>query len=122
MEEIVLATIGEELEKLEVTYEYGEFKGLPTFPYARGEYSENQYTFETNGTSGEFILTCFNHGSELDLIELKDKIKKHFRDYRRVTEKGGISIKYRNSLFVQTGDEQLRRREIYLEIQYWESE
>ncbi len=119
MESELLEKINEEISKI-VTYEYGEYTGKLVYPYAVGEYSEGSYSYEDNGTTGSFILTLFNRGNELELIDIKEKIKKVFADYRANTESGTIYVGYRNKLFLRSGEAELKKMEIYLDTMYWE--
>ena len=96
-------------------YEYGEYTGVLKYPYMVGEYNENTYQFENNITGGEFILTCFHRGNELDLINIKEEIKKIFADYRSETESGTIWISYNNKQFIRSGEAELKKMEIYLD-------
>ena len=103
MESELLEKINEEISKI-VTYEYGEYTGKLVYPYAVGEYSEGSYSYEDNGTTGSFILTLFNRGNELELIDIKEKIKKVLEDYRANTESGtftkwGSRIKKNGNIF-----------------------
>ena len=118
MEIELLKIINEELNKI-VSYEYCEYKGELKYPYAVGEYNETGVTFEDNATTGEFILTLFNRGKEIDLIKIKEKIKDLFIDYRIEKEIGTFYINFRNKLFIQSDEEDLKKMEIYLDIKYW---
>ena len=115
MEKELLRVIGEELLSLGINYEYGEYTGELTYPYAVGEYSENDYQYETNITDGEFILVVFNRGknAELDLINIKEQVKNKFADYRKVVNGGTVYVSYRNKLFIREAN--LKKMEIYLD-------
>lgn len=96
-------------------YEYGEYTGELKYPYIVGEYNETGYTFENGISDGEIILTCFQRGSELDLINIKEQIKNIFADYRANTKSGTVYISYRNKLFIRSGEAELKKMEIYLD-------
>lgn len=96
-------------------YEYGEYTGTLKYPYIVGEYNENTYSYEDNITNGEFILTCFHRGKEIDLINIKEQIKELFEDYRTNTKSGTVYISYRNKLYVRSGEAELKKMEIYLD-------
>ena len=113
MEEKLLEVIKKELSSLGINYEYGEYKGEYKYPYAVGEYSENDYQYENNITNGEFILVVFHRGSELDLINIKEQVKDKFADYRAVVNSGTVYVSYRNKLFIREAD--LKKMEIYLD-------
>ena len=113
MESELLEVINNLLSKF--NYEYGEYTGPLSYPYIVGEYNESTYQFEDNITSGEFILTCFHRGNELDLINIKEDIKNIFADYRANTKSGTVYISYRNKLFIRSGEAELKKMEIYLD-------
>lgn len=113
MEKELLKVINRELLSLGVNYEYGEYTGELKYPYAVGEYSENDYQYESNITNGEFILVVFHRGSELDLINIKEQVKEKFADYRKVVNGGTVYVSYRNKLFIREAD--LNKMEIYLD-------
>lgn len=115
MESELLEIINNELEKLNLNYEYGEYTGELKYPYITGEYNETGYTYEDNITRGEFILTVWNRGKEIDLINIKEQIKNVFADYRTSTNSGAINIDYRNKLFIRSGEAELKKMEIYLD-------
>lgn len=117
MESELLKVINEEMLKLDINYEYGEYTSELKYPYAVGEYNEKDYSFENNFTSGEFIITIFHRGTESDLINIKEKVKEVFADYRASTNSGTISINYRNKLFIRSGEAELKKMEIYLDTE-----
>ena len=118
MEKELLKVINDELVKI-LNYEYGEYTGDLKYPYSVGEHYERGYIFEENKTLGEFILTVFHKGKEIDLIDIKEQIKEKFADYRTVTESGTINISYRDKLFIRSGEADLKKMEIYLDTNYW---
>ena len=120
MEKELLKVINEELLSLGINYEYGEYKGELKYPYAVGEYSENDYQYENNITNGDFILVVFHRGNELDLINIKEQVKERFADFRKVVEGGTINVSYRNKLFIR--EEDLKKMEIYLDTKTMKGE
>lgn len=122
MESELLEIINNELDKLNLNYEYMEYTGPLVYPYITGEYNEIGYTYEDNKTKGEFILTLWNRGKEIDLINIKEQIKKVFADYRTVTNSGSIFISYRNKIPVRSGEAELKKMEVYLDTELMEGE
>lgn len=118
MESELLKIIDNELSKI-TNYEYGEYTGELVYPYAVGEFNERNYSYEDNSTGGEFILTVFHRGSESDLINIKEQVKKVFAEYRAGTNKGSLLINYNHKLFIRSGEEGLKKMEIYLDTKYW---
>lgn len=120
MESDVLRVINDELTELSINYEYDEYSGPLAYPYVVGEYSENSFAYEDGSTNAQMILTAFMRGSRSALIDIKEKIKARFCDYRKTTASGVMSITYSQSLFLRTGKEDLKRIDIYLDIKLWE--
>ena len=120
MEKELLKVINRELLSLGINYEYGEYTGQLKYPYAVGEYSENDYQYESNITNGEFILIVFHRGNELDLINIKELVKQKFADYRKVVTGGTINVSYRNKLSIREAD--LKKMEIYLDTKTMKGE
>jgi len=120
MEKELLKVINDELLKLGINYEYGEYTGELKYPYAVGEYSESNYQYENNITNGEFILVVFHRGNELDLINIKEQVKNTFADFRKVVDSGTVNVSYRNKLFIREAD--LKKMEIYLDTKTMKGE
>lgn len=120
MERELLEVINKELSNY--NYEYGEYTGELVYPYIVGEYNESNYQYDDNVTNGEFILTLFHRGSELDLINIKEEIKSKFADYRATTNNGTVYVSYRNKLFIRSGEAELKRMEIYLDTKIMKGE
>ena len=122
MEIAILALMANELRCLGVNYEYREYTKKLAYPYCVGELSEDDYSYENGNTATTFFLTAFSR-NDVDLIEMKQLVKKHFADFRRrVGADGTVWISYSNSLFLESAVESIAKMEIYLEIKYWESE
>lgn len=113
MEKELLEVLKQRLLALGINYEYGEYSGELVYPYVVGEYNENLYTAENGTTQGEVILTAFTTGTESDLIDLKDLIKREFADYRATTESGAVVFSYRGKLFIRENN--LKKMEMYID-------
>jgi len=120
MEISVLKIINDEMKNLGLNYEYGEFTGTLAYPYGVGEYSENNFIYEDCSSGGEIILTFFNRGNEANLIKIKELIKNKFRDYKIKANGGTVYISYKSKLFLRSGEADLKKMEIYLDVKYWE--
>ena len=103
-----------------INYEYLEYTQPLKYPYVVGEYSEIRYWFEANATAAELILTCFTRGAMVTLIQLTNRLKRHFRDYRAVLPNGTAHIAYDRAITIRTGEEDLRRMELYFDILFTE--
>ena len=123
MKELLLV-VSEELAKLNIDYDYLAFKTVPIpYPYVVGEYYENGYSYESNMSNGEFLLTVWDRNKTNErLIELNEKIKQHFADFRTIKNKVAISIGYSTSLPVEQDSDDLKKQEIRLDISYVKGE
>ncbi|MDL2224678.1 hypothetical protein LJC20_00495 [Eubacteriales bacterium OttesenSCG-928-M02] len=122
MESSVLKIINTEMGNMGLNYEYDEFTKELVYPYFVGEFSENEYSYEDGSTRGEVILICFHRGTRAEMLAAKELIKDKFRDYRLTTDKGAIHIGYSREMFLRTGEADLKRMEIYLDVSYWKGE
>lgn len=120
MESELLQIINKEMS--DYNYEYGEYTGTLVYPYIVGEYNESAFNYEDNVVNGEFILTLFHRGSELDLINIKEEIKNKFADYRATINNSVVYVSYRNKMFVRSGEAELKRMEIYLDTKIMKGE
>lgn len=106
-----------------LNYAFGIWKGEVVYPYFTGEYQEAPSTTEDGLQESTFILSGFTRGSWSELEAAKEKIEKHFN---KVTGKtviadngSAVAIFYGQSLVVPTGDAELKRIEINLEVKEW---
>lgn len=120
----LLQVISDELEELELNYDYLVWKITPyPYPYIVGEYYENNYIQEQHKSEGEFLLTVWDRNTSNEkIVEVNQKIKNHFRDFKTIKNNVGINISYANSLPVLEEAEHLKKQEIRLDVQYWEGE
>lgn len=120
----LLSTIAEEMEKLNINYDYGLYKKTPIeYPYMVGKYFPSDFRYEDMTTEGEFLLEAWDRNlSFLNLVELDNKIKKHFGDFKTIKNNVGISISYFISSLEDSEDGELKKLQIRLEFSYWEGE
>ena len=127
-EQEVLKIIAQEMSAMNLNYFYMiNDSGTVVYPYITGEYNEYQYTFEDRGTVGEMLLEVWTRGSELELLAVKDLIKNRFDDYQvAILDASGnivsLSISYLSKMPRRTDVEGLKKLEIRLQINYWESD
>jgi hypothetical protein len=120
---MVLKFINEQMEALQIPYEFGEWTSEVQYPYFVGECTELEPTTEDGASESSFILTGFHRGDYITLEEIKNKIKKHFpsvHGLRVQTESGAIAAFYGGAFFVPTGEAKLRKIQINLKIKTWE--
>lgn len=122
MEEI-LQIINEQMQALGIEYYY-LYNNAPTvkYPYVTGEFTQNSYSYEDNSNTGDMLLECWNRGSQKELINLHQKIKEHFRDLCVPKNNIMAHISYNSAYDVRTNDATLFKKEIHLDITYWEGE
>lgn len=122
--EKVLAFINEQLNTiLEIPYEFMEWTDdkVPG-QYWVGELSDTPPNTEDGKEEFTLLLTGTTRGKWLDLVQTEDKIKAHFLTiYGLRTEKDGITIvaTYSNSFPVPTGEADLKRMQINIDIKTW---
>lgn len=126
-EKAVLKKINTMLDYMGINYFYHvNDSAIVEYPYVVGEYHETGYSFEDNRTSGEMLLNAWTRGSEETLISIKDIIKANFQNYQTIIDEGtfntGLAVNYVSNYTRYTGEEDLKRVEIKLDIEYWESE
>lgn len=120
---MVLKFINEQMEALQIPYEFGEWTSEVQYPYFVGECTEVESVTEDGGSEASFILTGFHRGDFITLDEIKNKVKKHFpsvHGLRVQTESGAIAAFYGGAFFIPTGEAKLRKIQINLKIKTWE--
>lgn len=119
-----LKFINDELVKLGVNYEFGEWseESVPT-TYFIGEYQEEESVNEDGLQDTTFILTGTTRGTLLELEDIKEKIEDNFPPIDGKTaildDGSGIAVFYSNSFLVPTGNDELKRIQINLKIKEW---
>lgn len=107
---------------LGLNYAFIEWKKKPEYPYFTGEYQEKPSTTEDGLQEADFILNGFTRGSWLELETAKEKIENYFyRDGRTAIASNGnaVVVSYSNGFVVPTGDAELKRIEIHLDVKEW---
>lgn len=118
----MLAIINAEMDKIGVPYEFMQWTAEVQGAYFVGEYSESESVSEDGYEESTMILTGTTRGSWAELEEYKQKIKRHFPNpygLRMHTDDGAVAIFYQHSFPVQTGEEDLKRIQINLQIKKW---
>ena len=117
-----LKFINEQMDILEVPYEFGEWTSEIQYPYFTGEPTEAPNTTEDGYEETTLLLNGFHRGKYIVLEEIKNKIKKHFDpDYglRASTDSGSIAVFFDGSFYSPTGEADLKRIQINLLIKEW---
>ena len=117
-----LKFINEQMDSIAVPYEFGEWSSPVSYPYGVGEITEDPITTEDGAEQSTLLLTYFNRGKLIDLLEIKEKIKKHFNPIdglRGETEGGAIAVFYDGFLTIPSGEADLKKIQINLKIKEW---
>ena len=117
-----LKLISDGMAALGLNYAFMMWEGEPKYPYFTGEYLEEESTSEDGKQQCDFILTGWHRGSWLELETAKEKIENYFlRDGRTAIAPSGnaAAVCYNNSLVIPTGDAELKKIEIHLNVKEW---
>ena len=121
----VLSIISEELDNIGVPYEFMRWTSGVTDEYWVGEYSEDPITTEDGYKASTVILTgTVNtmNGTWLQLEQTRANIENHFHPIcglSRSTDSGVVVIYYGNSFPIPTGEANLKRIQINLQVKEW---
>lgn len=118
-----LKFINEQMGVIAVPYEFGEWTSPVSYPYGVGEITEEPITTEDGAEQSMLFLTFFHRGKMIDLLAIKNKIKKHFppiHGLRGETEDGAIAVFYDSFLAnIPTGEAGLKKIQVNLKILEW---
>lgn len=117
-----LQFINKQMSVLDIPYEFMEWTTKIRYPYTVGEYSEVSTITEDGAEESTFILTVTTRGKWIVLEEIKEKIRQHFPavgGFRAKTDSGSIAVFYDNAFPVPTGEADLKRIQINLNIKEW---
>lgn len=117
-----LKLISDGMAALGLNYAFERWKDEPKYPYFTGEYQESPSDSEDGMQECDFILTGWHRGESADLEEAKEKIENYFyRDGRRTIAPNGnaVVVSYSNGFVVPSGDAELKKIEIYLNVKEW---
>ena len=117
--------IKDQMGKIAVPYEFGEWTSDNKDFYFVGEYTDEPIPSEDGAEESILILSGFCRGKSLALEQAKKKIKKHFpaiEGLRAETDSGAIAVFFDGAFPVPTGESQLKRIEIHLKIKEWKGD
>ena len=120
-----LGYIEQELRKISVPYEFGQWTKAVKYPYFVGELGQDNITAEDGVIGTAFILNGWNRGKTLDLEVIKEKVMKHFNPIyglRIPTETGALIITYESANYIPQNDSDLKKIEINLKITEWKGD
>lgn len=122
MIETILGVAKNELQNIEVPYEFMRWTSTVEDRYWVGEFTETPTNTEDGYEEGTLLLTGTTKDSWLSLMQDREKIKDHFpriSGLRIPTDDGVVVIFYDNALPVPTGEADLKRIQINLQIKAW---
>ena len=119
-----LKIINDAMDSLGLEYGFMRYNTKPVvYPYWVGEYQENPPISESGHSTSSFLLTGFHRGEWVDLETHKERIENYFNKVSGkivMAEDGSaVAIFYANSLIVPTGDANLKRIQINLDVHEW---
>lgn len=118
-----LKIIKDAMAELQLNYKFMEWKGEPKYPYFTGEYQETEPTTEDGLQEATFILNGFSRTTWEALEDAKESIQNYFNKVSGKTvmadDGSAVAVFYLNSMVVPTGDAELKRIQINLEIKEW---
>lgn len=107
---------------LGLNYAFLRWKDKTKYPYFTGEYQETPSTTEDGMQEADFILTGWHRGEIADLEAAKEKIENYFyRDGRTAIAPNGnaVVVSYSHSFVIPSGDAELNKIEIHLNVKEW---
>ena len=117
-----LKFINKQMDMISVPYQFMEWASPVVYPYGVGEITEDPITTEDGAEQSTLLLTFFNRGNMIDLLEIKEKIKKHFNPIyglRGDTDGGAIAVFYDGFFPIPSGEAGLKKIQINLKILEW---
>lgn len=120
-----LKFIKTQMDILAVPYEFGEWTKPIQYPYWVGEITEGDPITEDGAMESTLILTCFQRGTYAAIETEKEKIRKHFHPVhglRGQTDSSAIAVYYGGAFYVPTGEKDLKRMQINLNIKEWKGD
>jgi len=114
--------ISDSMESLHLAYNFGEFNEFPSYPYFVGEYQEFESMNEDGFLETSFMITGYSRNSWLELENAKDLIRKEFGTVEGktvISESEVTGVYYSNAQIIPTGDAELKKIQINLDIIEW---
>lgn len=119
----MLKFIKEQMDILDIPYEFGEWTQALQYPYFVGELPSPEDNPTEDGKEVQtLILNGWHRGQFTDLEFAKEKIKQHFHTIlgrHGWTDSGSISVYYEGAFYIPTGEADLKRIQINLKILQW---
>ena len=130
----ILKVFNEQIsKKLKLNYCFMEYtKKNLIYPYLVGEYIEEPFEKESSHTKGTLIITAFTRdresdnkkikGTMLELEDIADKIKEHFKYFSEEINGSIVCIEYDYRQLINSEDPSIKKLEIYLQCNKWKGD
>lgn len=120
----LLKVFAEAMNELNINYDFMEWKTTPVpYPYFVGQYFIDNYINESGTTEGQLLLIGWDKNSSFkNLVEIDNKVKKYFSEYRKTLSNGSVGIHYVGSNSEYAENNNLKKIEIRLDFNLWEGE
>lgn len=119
----VLEYIRQEMALLGIPYEFMLWTAPVSYPYCVGEFSEIDPLTEDGLQEKIMILTLTTINEWLELLEIQEKLEENFPSEEGKTaildDGSGIAVFYGTALPIPTGDANLKRLQVNLNIKLW---
>ena len=119
----VRKAVNDGMKEIGLNYAFLEWNDTPKYPYFVGEYSEAPPVTEDGLQECDFILTGWTRGKFTELEEAKEKIENYFNKVGGHTviadNNNAVAIFYSHSLVVPSGEAELKKIEIHLDVKEW---
>ena len=121
-----LKFINDQMDRIGVPYEFGEWTSENKDLYFVGEITEEPTETEDGLEQSTMLLTGFTRGKYSDLAQAKEKIQNHFPAFygkRGQTDSGSsIAVFFDGCFYVPTGEADLKKIQINLKIKEWKGD
>lgn len=117
-----LKLVSDGMATLGLNYAFGRWGGKPKYPYFTGEYQESPSMTEDGLQESDFKLTGWHRGSLLDLEKAKEQIENYYYIDGRTTiapDGNAVVVSYSHSFVIPSGDAELNKIEIHLNVKEW---
>ena len=118
MENELLAAFKRALDSLGVEAAFRVYSGKK-YPYMTYEYYETGTTPEDGGTTGELLCEIWTRKKFEELIDIKERLKKHFEDKNIAVGNNMYHFNYESSTPEDTGDAELKKLQVNITTKYW---
>ncbi len=114
--------INGKMDEAGIPYEYGEWTQLVEYPYFVGNLESTEWRYEDACTTATFTIDGWERGSKAKLTVMTDTINKIFEDLQEVKDGECYFVYFNNAQFIPSGEADLFRVTITLNIKTWKGD